>query len=63
MIGADISTVSKHLSVLRSAGVVEDEKRGAKVFYHLRLPCVLGFFACADEALSSKGGGAGHEAE
>ena len=29
MIGADASTVSKHLSVLRNAGLVADEKVGA----------------------------------
>ena len=29
MVGADVSTVSKHLSVLRGVGLVEDEKRGA----------------------------------
>ena len=28
MIGADASTVSKHLSVLKNAGLVFDEKRG-----------------------------------
>jgi ArsR family transcriptional regulator len=41
MIGADTSTVSKHLSVLKSAGVVIDEKRGNQVFYSLACPCVL----------------------
>ena len=30
--GMDISTVSKHLAVLRNAGIVEDEKRGLQVF-------------------------------
>ena len=33
MIGADISTVSKHLSVLKQAGLVADEKRGLMVYY------------------------------
>src|SRR5664279_1588388 len=42
--GLDISTVSKHLSLLRNAGIVEDEKRGLKVFYSLETPCVLNFF-------------------
>lgn len=41
MIGADTSTVSKHLSVLKSAGVVTDEKRGNMVYYSLTCPCVL----------------------
>ena len=41
LIGADTSTVSKHLSVLKSAGVVSDEKRGNMVYYSLPCPCVL----------------------
>jgi ArsR family transcriptional regulator len=40
------STVSRHLSVLKSAGVVEDEKRGLQVFYRLALPCVGTFLDC-----------------
>jgi len=28
MIGADVSTVSKHLAVLKAAGVVLDDRRG-----------------------------------
>lgn len=46
MIGADISTVSRHLSVLRNAGIVNDEKRGLQVFYSLKTPCILDFFSC-----------------
>lgn len=48
LVGADVSTVSKHLSVLREAGVVGSEKRGANVYYHLRMDCVRGFLACVD---------------
>jgi ArsR family transcriptional regulator len=51
MVGADMSTVSKHLSVLRSAGIVSDEKRGAQVYYRLRCPCVLSFFECVESVL------------
>lgn len=51
MIGADISTVSKHLSVLRHAGVVEDEKRGLMVYYRLRTPCVTRVFDCLEGVL------------
>ena len=42
------STVSRHLSVLKQAGVVADEKRGLKVFYRLALPCVPSFMDCLD---------------
>ena len=51
MVGADISTVSKHLAVLSSVGIVEDEKRGAQVYYTLRTPCVLNFFNCVERVL------------
>lgn len=37
------SSVSRHLSVLRHAGVVAEEKRGAKIFYHLRMRNVANF--------------------
>lgn len=50
MIDADVSTVSKHLAVLKNAGIVEDEKRGANVFYRLRIPTDGSLFACMDEA-------------
>lgn len=46
--GADISTVSKHLSVLRNAGIIEARKEGLQVFYALRAPCILNFFECVE---------------
>ena len=49
MVGADISTVSKHLALLKAAGIVADDKRGLQVFYRLKTPCVLGFFDCVDQ--------------
>ncbi len=51
MIGADMSTVSNHLSILKNAGIVTSEKRGQQVYYRLRLPCVLSFAACVDAAV------------
>ena len=53
MIEADVSTVSKHLAVLRNAGIVEDEKRGVQVYYSLKCPCVLHFFTCVESVLES----------
>lgn len=53
MIGADTSTVSKHLSVLKNAGLVTDEKRGNSVFYTLRVPCVTQFMGCVEDVLSA----------
>ena len=48
MVDADISTVSKHLSVLKQAGLVMDEKRGTSIYYHLRVSCVMDFMCCVE---------------
>lgn len=50
VVGSDMSTVSRHLAILRNAGIIEDEKRGLNVFYRLRTPCVLDFFRCIDKS-------------
>lgn len=49
LVGLDISTVSNHLAVLRSVGIVSDERRGTQVFYTLKNPCVLNIFCCLNE--------------
>ena len=54
MVGSDLSTVSKHLSVLRGAGLLKMEKRGAQVFYSLTTPCILNFVDCVDNVVRAK---------
>jgi len=53
LIGADVSTVSRHLSVLKNAGLVVDEKKGQQVFYNLKAPCVLNFFGCLEAVMQN----------
>lgn len=44
MVGVDQSTVSKHLAVLRHAGIIMDRKQGSnKVYYHLRMASIRQF--------------------
>jgi len=52
-IEADFSTISKHLSVLKQAGIVADDKRGKQVYYTLRVPCVLNFMECVEAVIES----------
>jgi len=54
LIGSDMSTVSKHLTVLKSVGIIADEKRGNQVFYTLSVPCVMNFFGCVESVLRSQ---------
>ncbi len=51
MVGLDISTVSKHLSILKNAGLVSVEKKGRQVFYSLRIRCALNFLDCVEAVL------------
>jgi ArsR family transcriptional regulator len=53
LVGVEMPTVSRHLGVLKSAGILEDEKRGLQVFYRLRVPCVLNFFKCVEAVQSN----------
>lgn len=48
LVGSDISTVSKHLAIMKKSGWLEAEKRGLHQFYRLRCPCLLEFFRCVD---------------
>ncbi len=54
LIGADMSTVSKHLAVLRNVGIISDDKRGVQVYYRLKTPCVLNFFGCIESVLKEQ---------
>lgn len=44
--GCSFSTTSRHLTVLRHAGLIADERRGQQIFYRLTCPCVLTFADC-----------------
>lgn len=51
MIGSDISTISRHLFILRSAGIIDSEKRGTSVYYRLGCPCVIQLLGCVEAAI------------
>ncbi len=48
----DFSTISRHLSQLKHAGILEDQKRGKFVFYRLKCPCILGIIECLQSTAS-----------
>ena len=49
VVGADMSTVSKHLALLKASGLVTVEKRGLNQYYSLKCPCLAAFFECVDD--------------
>ncbi|NQT01914.1 MAG: winged helix-turn-helix transcriptional regulator [Planctomycetes bacterium] len=53
-IGAERSNVSRHLSVMVNAGLLEYRKEGLKVIYKLKTPCILDFFSCVSSVLKQQ---------
>lgn len=55
LVGSDMSTVSKHLALLRAHGIVADRREGTSVYYRLLTPCVCNFLTCATQVLKERG--------
>ena len=51
MIGSDKSTVSKHLSILKNAGIVSTQRQGTTIYYSLEAPCLLRFIGCVEQVI------------
>ncbi|MGM0607205.1 MAG: ArsR/SmtB family transcription factor [Candidatus Muiribacteriota bacterium] len=49
LIGTDMSTVSRHLTVLKNAGIIGFTKKGLYVHYFLKIKCINNFFDCLNE--------------
>ncbi len=54
MIKEEQSTVSKHLSILKSQGLIQDEKKGLNVYYSLKCTCIKDFFECLDNMINER---------
>ncbi len=52
-VGADQSTVSKHLAVLKDVGLIDVRKQGALSYYRVTCGCLDGFFSCLETVLKS----------
>jgi len=52
-VGADQSTVSKHLAVLNEVGLITARKEGAMSYYRVTCGCLDRFFSCFESVLKS----------
>lgn len=57
LIGSDISTASRHLSILRGAGLIETTKRGTHIYYRVRCRCVTQLFDCIEHVVQQNRSG------
>jgi ArsR family transcriptional regulator len=46
IIGYDMSTISRHLNVLKNVGIIDSRKVNNQVIYRLQCPCVLDTLQC-----------------
>ena len=53
-VGSERSNVSRHLSVMSNASLLEYRKVGLKVIYKLKTPCILDFFSCVSRVLKQQ---------
>ena len=51
LVGAEQSTVSNHLAVLRNAGLVKSRREGTQSYYTVRVSCLNGFWSCIEGVL------------
>ncbi|MCL2711537.1 MAG: metalloregulator ArsR/SmtB family transcription factor [Planctomycetaceae bacterium] len=54
MFDVEMSTLSRHLSVLKNAEIVIDERRGKNIFYRLRCFCILDTIECMEKVLAER---------
>jgi len=51
MLEAKPAMTSRHLAVLRNAGLVSARKDGLNVYYANKMPCMLNMLACVEQAV------------
>ena len=52
--GVDVSTISKHLTILKTVGLIEADKRGKQIFYSLKVPCIMKFVHCINDVIKNQ---------
>jgi ArsR family transcriptional regulator len=53
-VGTGMPNVSKHLAILKKAGIVTDRRDGLKMMYRLSMPCSVDFVACVEGVVLGK---------
>jgi len=53
LVAINQSNISRHLAVLKQAGIISEKRDGMRVFHHLETPCIFKAFECAVEVVRS----------
>ena len=57
LVGDDITTISKHLSIMKEAGLVGNNRDGNRVVYFLKDHTALNFVTCVEKFENCSQGG------
>ena len=52
--GVDVSVLSRHMAQLKNTGIVSEQKKGVRVYYHIACPCILQALECTVGVLKSR---------
>jgi len=47
----DRTTISKHLALMKSLGILEDRREGLNVYYSLRMECLAQLLSCVERVV------------
>ena len=53
-VNAEASNVSRHLALLKKAGILSDRKEGLNIYYRLEIFCVMDFFSCVNKVVKTR---------
>lgn len=51
---ADPSNVSRHLAILKRAGILGSTKKGLNVYYHVAMECIPEFIKCIADSIRTR---------
>ena len=51
----DRTTTSKHLTVMRQLGILEDRREGQNIYYRLKMVCLVRALRCIDGLIGEDG--------
>jgi ArsR family transcriptional regulator, arsenate/arsenite/antimonite-responsive transcriptional repressor len=63
LLGTKEANTSRHLAVMRNAGLLSTRKEGLNVYYSVKMPCLLSMLSCIDEGVCTMADEQGRVAE
>jgi len=53
LVEGERTSISKHLSILKNAGIISESRRGVRIYHRLDVPCILRFLDCIEAVIEN----------